>query len=31
MVIASGENPNIVYDILDGKNVGTLFVGGNIE
>lgn len=31
MVIASGENPNIVYDILDGKNVGTLFVGDNIE
>lgn len=30
MVIASGENPDIVYDILDGKNVGTLFVGGNI-
>lgn len=30
MVIASGENPDIVYDILEGKNVGTLFVGGNI-
>lgn len=30
MVIASGENPDIVYDILEGKNIGTLFVGGNI-
>lgn len=27
MVIANGENPNILYDILDGKDVGTRFVG----
>ncbi len=25
MVIASGEKPEIVYDILDGKRVGTVF------
>lgn len=25
MVIASGEEPEIIYDILDGKKVGTLF------
>lgn len=30
MVIASGENPDVVYDILEGKKIGTLFVGGNI-
>jgi glutamate 5-kinase len=26
MVIAHGENPEIVFDILDGKRVGTMFV-----
>lgn len=26
MVIASGENPEGIYDILEGKQVGTLFV-----
>ncbi len=25
MIIANGKNPNILYDILDGKKVGTLF------
>ena len=25
MVIANGENPGVVYDILDGKRIGTLF------
>ena len=25
MVIASAENPNIIFDIVDGKEVGTLF------
>lgn len=25
-VIASGEDPEILYDILDGKDVGTLFI-----
>lgn len=25
MVIASGEKPELIYDILDGKKVGTLF------
>ena len=28
MIIAAGEDPAIVYDILDGKQIGTLFVGG---
>ena len=27
MIIANGENPDILYDILDGKTVGTRFVG----
>ncbi len=27
MVIANGENPNILYDIIDGKYVGTRFIG----
>lgn len=27
MVIANGENPNILYDIIDGKDVGTRFIG----
>lgn len=27
MVIANGKDPNILYDIAAGKNVGTLFVG----
>ena len=26
MIIANGENPEILYDIADGKNVGTKFV-----
>jgi glutamate 5-kinase len=26
MVIASGEDPEILYDILDGKQVGTRFL-----
>ena len=25
MYIVNGENPNILYDIFDGKKVGTLF------
>lgn len=25
MVIANGSNPNILYDIVDGKDVGTIF------
>ncbi len=25
MVIANGKNPRVIYDILDGKQVGTLF------
>jgi glutamate 5-kinase len=25
-VITSGEEPSIIYDVLDGKDVGTLFV-----
>ena len=27
MVIAHGEDPEIIYDIIQGKDVGTLFVG----
>lgn len=27
MIIANGENPDILYDILEGKTVGTRFVG----
>ncbi len=30
MVIASGDDPDVVYDILEGRKIGTLFVGGNI-
>lgn len=28
MLIANGENPNILYDIVDGASVGTLFKRG---
>lgn len=28
MVIANGKDPNNLYDILDGKAVGTRFIGG---
>lgn len=27
MIIANGENPDILYDILEGKTVGTRFLG----
>lgn len=27
MVIANGENPNVLYDVVDGKNIGTRFLG----
>ena len=27
MVIANGERPEILYDIMDGKSVGTRFMG----
>ena len=26
MVIANGQNPDILYDIVEGKNVGTRFL-----
>ena len=29
MVIANGANANVLYDIVDGKDVGTRFVGKN--
>ncbi len=29
MVIANGKNPAVLYDILDGKPVGTIFLGEN--
>ena len=28
MIIANGSSPSILYDILDGKTVGTKFLGG---
>lgn len=33
MIITSGESPKVLYDILDGKHVGTIFVrtGKNIQ
>ena len=27
MVITNGEQPDILYDIVDGKRVGTRFIG----
>ncbi len=27
MVIANGENPNLLYDIIEGKDIGTRFLG----
>ena len=27
MVIANGANPELIYDILEGKRVGTRFIG----
>ena len=29
MVIASGEKPEIIYDILNGVDIGTLFIASN--
>lgn len=29
MVLANGENPSILLDIIEGKDIGTLFVGKN--
>ena len=31
MIIANGSNVDSLYDILNGKNVGTLFVSNNFE
>lgn len=31
MVIANGSRPELIYDIIDGKPVGTRFVGGKSE
>ena len=28
MVIANGSTPQLIYDILDGRPVGTRFMGG---
>lgn len=27
MIIANGSNPSLLYDILEGKNIGTKFIG----
>jgi len=29
MVIANGQDPNVLYDIIDGKDIGTRFLGVN--
>lgn len=29
MIITNGENPEIIYDIIDGRQVGTLFLGSD--
>lgn len=31
MIIANGMNPNVLYDIIDGKSVGTRFIGEKIK
>lgn len=31
MVIANGDRPEILYDIVEGKEAGTRFKGGNIQ
>jgi len=31
MIIALGSNPDIIFDILEGKDVGTLFVASTDE
>ncbi|MBQ1173618.1 MAG: glutamate 5-kinase, partial [Alistipes sp.] len=31
MVIANGEHPEVLYDICDGKSVGTRFVGKKVR
>lgn len=30
MIIANGSNPDILYDIMEGKDVGTRFIAGKI-
>ena len=27
MIIANGKDPDILYDIIDGKDIGTRFLG----
>ncbi len=27
MVLANGSNPEVILDVLEGKEIGTLFVG----
>ncbi len=31
MAIIQGENPDLLYDLMEGKEVGTHFVGGSIK
>ena len=31
MVIANGSNPNVLYDIIEGKNCGTRFIGKKVN
>lgn len=30
MILANGQNPRLLYDLLDGKHVGTIFCAGNL-
>lgn len=30
MILANGQSPEVLYDLLDGKNVGTVFCAGNL-
>ncbi len=30
MILANGQSPEVLYDLLDGKNVGTIFCAGNL-
>ena len=31
MAIIQGENPDLLYDLMEGKEVGTHFIGGNTK
>ena len=31
MVIANGDNPSVIYDIVEGKDVGTRFIAKRVN